>query len=184
MASDDLTQAHNTDDKKPSKRRRILVDRTFQFRFISSFLFSVLGGLFVVSGLFVAYYWFSSMEGLRRADEIITIDTRVFQEMEVENEAGEMETQMVATTKTVTGKTRWEIVLPPLMLNNLFIMLIAVGIGLLLSSRIAGPVLHIQRVLKDFRSGKKGTRIQLRKRDSLKNLAEDIHGLLDDLERK
>jgi HAMP domain-containing protein len=164
------------------KRRTILVDKGFQFRIIRAFLLSVLGGLFLVSLLFVGFYWFSSLEGVRRADERITIETRVFREIEQKNEAGELKTEIVPITKQVTGRARWEIVLPPLMLNNLLIMAIVIVVGMVLSFRIAGPVVHIQRVVQNAVNGKKGGRINLRKKDSLKGLADDINTLLDTYE--
>lgn len=47
--------------------------------------------------------------------------------------------------------------------------------------RVAGPVLVIHRAVKAMRRGDYGARLQLRRRDHLKDLAEEVAGLRDEM---
>jgi HAMP domain-containing protein len=79
--------------------------------------------------------------------------------------------------------------------HEFFITLIALGMcsalfligmtALLLrySHRIAGPLYHFQRVLREVTSGNRSARITLRKSDELQELARDFNQMMDSLEK-
>ncbi len=84
--------------------------------------------------------------------------------------------------KEVIGLKRQDIVLPPLLINNLLIMLIIIVVGIFYSHRIAGPMYRIETDIKRVLDGEKNVRINLRKKDKLKSLAELVNQLIKKLE--
>ena len=158
----------------PQKRRTYLVDRTFQYRFIGVFLLSTFIALVLFTGAVVLYYWASSMAGDNLFKEFIDINKQVY-ELQDDGEGGQIR---VPTTETIYGVKRWEIVLPPILINNLFILIVISLIGTLYSHRIAGPAHRITRELGRVLHGEAGVRISLRKKDDLKELSARINDLL------
>lgn len=73
-------------------------------------------------------------------------------------------------------------------LSMLLMLIIPLGIAayisLYISHQIAGPAYQISKILKKWRQGNITTRIQLRKDDSLKELATDINLVLNDMETR
>ena len=156
------------------KRKQLVVDKSFQFRFVSTFLFSVLGALLLFSLLVAAYYWISTMAGENLFKEFITIDRQVIIEEElIEN--GVARTVEVPSTETIVGVKRWELVLPAILVNNLIIMILVSIIGIHYSHRIAGPVFRISQDIGRILEGEKGVRIKLRSNDGLQNLARMVN---------
>ena len=156
------------------KRRTYVVDRVFQYRFIGMFLFSIIISLFLFSGGTVLYYWASSMAGDNLFKEFIDINKQVY---EIQEDA-DGERVRVATTQTVHGVKRWELIVPPILINNLFMLIVISVIGVIYSHRIAGPVYRINRELRRTLDGEKGVRISLRKRDKLRDVSMRINALL------
>ena len=160
--------------KNLQKRKTFLVDRAFQYRFIGVFLLSTVLALVMFTGAVVLYYWASSMAGDNLFKEFIDINKQVY-EIQDDGEGGQVR---VPTTETIYGVKRWEIVLPPILINNLFILLVISAIGIIYSHRIAGPAYRITRVIGRVLHGEAGVRVALRKKDSLKELSERINDLL------
>ncbi|MHC5066316.1 MAG: hypothetical protein ACYTG5_20350 [Planctomycetota bacterium] len=50
------------------------------------------------------------------------------------------------------------------------------------SHRVAGPVVNIARILKDFRGGNLSARVHLRRGDLVMDIADEVNGFLDWLE--
>ncbi len=69
-----------------------------------------------------------------------------------------------------------------LILRLIFISPLVILIGLVLSSRIAGPIHRIKRYLKKISLGKYGKRLELRKKDELHDLADEINVLVSKLD--
>jgi len=69
-----------------------------------------------------------------------------------------------------------------LILRLIFITPLVILIGLVLSNRIAGPIYRIKRYLKKVSLGKYGKRLELRKKDELHDLAEEINVLVSNLD--
>lgn len=70
----------------------------------------------------------------------------------------------------------------------LFLFVVATGLivfrGLRLSHRIAGPAHNIRRSVQCLREGELSVRIRLRRGDFLTELAEELNGLIEDLEKR
>jgi methyl-accepting chemotaxis protein len=160
------------------KRRTYLVDRAFQYRFIGMFLLSIMISLLLFTGGTVFYYWASSMAGDNLFHEFIDINKQVY---EVREDASGNKIR-VSTTKTVHGVKRWELVVPPILINNLFMLIVVSVLGILYSHRIAGPVYRINRELGRALDGEAGVRITLRKRDKLRDVATRVNTLLTEFD--
>jgi hypothetical protein len=156
------------------KRRTYVIDRAFQYRFIGTFLLSIIISLVLFSGGMVLYYWASSMAGDNLFKEFIDINKQVY-EVEIAEDGTRTR---VPTTETVYGVKRWELIVPPILINNLFMLIVISVIGVLYSHRIAGPIFRINRQLARVLDGEKGIHITLRKRDNLHDLAMRINALI------
>ena len=71
------------------------------------------------------------------------------------------------------------VILPPLLLNDLAIMILVIVIGVYTSHRIAGPVYRIASDIDRALSGERGVHVSLRRRDSLAEFAEKVNQLLE-----
>jgi len=85
--------------------------------------------------------------------------------------------------KEVIGLKRHDIVLPPLLINNLLIMFLIIVVGIFYSHRIAGPMYRIEMDIKRVLDGEKGVTIRLRKKDKLKSLADLVNQLIKKVEK-
>lgn len=164
--------------KSVNKRKNYLVDRKLQTRFIATFVISILVALFLFTAGSFAYFWAASMAGDNLFKEFITIDKQVFEEREVETN-GQVSTVRYPTTKTIRGVRRWEIVFPPILINNLIILVVISIIGIFYSHRLVGPVYRMTADLKRILAGKGSRKIKLRKGDKFVELAETINKLIE-----
>lgn len=71
------------------------------------------------------------------------------------------------------------VILPPLLLNDLAIMIVAIIVGISVTHRIAGPVYRMAADIDRALSGQRGVRVYLRRRDSLAELAEKVNALIE-----
>ncbi len=71
------------------------------------------------------------------------------------------------------------LILPPLLLNDLAIMIVAIVVGIATSHRIAGPVYRIAADIDRALAGERGVRVSLRRRDALSDLAEKVNALIE-----
>jgi nitrogen fixation/metabolism regulation signal transduction histidine kinase len=85
--------------------------------------------------------------------------------------------------KEIVGLKRHDIVLPPLLINNLLIMLMIIVVGIFYSHRIAGPMYRIETDIKRVLDGEKGVTIRLRKKDKLQSLADLVNQLIKKVEK-
>jgi len=169
-------------DKVYIKRTNYLINKTFQFRLIGTFLLSILLALVIFSIGVVGFYWYSTMVGDNLFAEFITINKQVEKTEQVEKD-GETVTKTYTETKEIPGVKRWEIVLPPILINNLLILVVVAVIGIFYSHRLAGPVYRINKDLQKVLDGEQGVRVSLRKEDKLHDLADQINALLDKYEK-
>lgn len=158
-----------------NKRKSYVIDRTFQYRLIGTFLISIVGALVLFSSGTVLYYWASSMVGDNLFREFIDINKQVF--VTQPDEDGEL--IRVPETKTIYGVKRWEIIVPPLLINNFLIMIVISVIGLFYSHRIVGPVYRINRDLQRVLDGEQDVRVSLREKDQFHGLALRVNTLLE-----
>jgi len=159
------------------KRQNYLIDKKFQFRFVASFLFLVVVSLFVFSGGMFGYYWIRYAAGENVFSEFIYIQKQV----RVVNEEGEV----TGTRSEIQPPiNRLELILPPILINNVIIMVIFAVIGIFYSHRIAGPIYRIEKDLARILGGERGVKIKTRKRDNMKSLVAKINQLAERYERK
>ena len=71
------------------------------------------------------------------------------------------------------------VILPPLLLNDLAIMLLFIVLGILATHRIAGPVYRIEIDIERVLAGEKGVRVRTRKGDAFPDLAERVNELIE-----
>jgi len=71
------------------------------------------------------------------------------------------------------------VILPPLLVNDLVIMAVAIVVGIYATHRIAGPVFRMAADIDRALSGERGVRVSLRRRDSFAELAEKVNALIE-----
>jgi methyl-accepting chemotaxis protein len=71
------------------------------------------------------------------------------------------------------------VILPPLLINDIAIMVLIVVVGIFTSHRIAGPVHRMTEDISRTLSGERGVRVRLRRRDAFPELAEKVNVLLE-----
>jgi nitrogen fixation/metabolism regulation signal transduction histidine kinase len=165
------------------KRKNYVINRTFQYGLISTFLISVLAALLLFSAGFTLYYWISSSVGDNLFKEFIVIHKQIEKEREVVNEEGKTVTETYNEQKILPPVKRIYIILPPLLINNLLIMIVIALIGIFFSHKIAGPAYRMITVIDEVLKGDISERVRLRKKDKLAELADKINLLLEEYER-
>jgi hypothetical protein len=164
------------EEVKERNRRRIkIIDRTLQYRIVATYLGVVLAGFVIFSAGFFLYYWISYSYGDNLFKEIITIHKQVTETKSVE-ENGVMKVIPYTTTRDIPGVNRIELILPPLLINNLVTMMFVILIGIVTSHRIAGPAFRMQQEIARVIAGEKGVRVRLRKKDSFHERIEQLGG--------
>jgi methyl-accepting chemotaxis protein len=177
------------------KRRNYVIDRRLQFGMISLFLTAVLIALFVTSTGFVVYFWarYASAEaGSREYFIVYTAGSERSGARGIDGADGRAANEGGANENGIDGSaeetgaaavrtTRMEVVLPPLLINNLCIMILIAILGVFFSHRIAGPLYRIQLVITAALEGDHEQRVHLRPRDFGGELADKVNELLDNL---
>ncbi len=74
------------------------------------------------------------------------------------------------------------IMLPPLLVNDIAIMALAVVVGIVSTHRVAGPVYRMQSDIERVLSGQLHTRVRLRRGDAFPGLAEKVNELIERLD--
>ncbi|MGA2641111.1 MAG: hypothetical protein ABSG21_09430 [Spirochaetia bacterium] len=75
------------------------------------------------------------------------------------------------------------VILPPLLLNDLAIMVVVIVVGIRMSHRIAGPVYRIAEDIDRVLAGERGVRVTLRQKDALADLAEKVNQLIEHIDK-
>jgi hypothetical protein len=167
---------------KKFKRRNFVIDRRFQFGMISLFLGAVLIALFVSTIGMVIYYWARYSAGENKYQEYIVVYTQKrvtgSEDRNVDPAAVEEAFQPAAGERL----SRVDIVMPPLLINNLAIMVVIALSGIFFSHRISGPLYRIEQVIDEAIRGEGKARIHLRPRDFSHELAHKVNSLLDKIE--
>ena len=158
------------------RRKQYLVDKAFQLRLVGSFLLLIIVSLIVFSAGFAAFYWYRYMAGENVFKEFIHIQKEVKTYDDKGNVTG-------TRSEMVPGGNRLELILPPVLINNVLIMILFSVLGVFYSHRIAGPVYHMEEELRRALKGEKVAKIRLRKNDKLGNLAEKINRLIEEREK-
>jgi methyl-accepting chemotaxis protein len=165
-------------DGRTQKRRIKVIDSPFQYRMIATFLLVVVAGFAVFSAGLFLFYWISYSYGDNLFREIITIHKQVTETKTVE-EDGAKKTLTYTATRDIPGVNRLELILPPLLINNLAIMAFLIVVGIFASQRIAGPIYRLEKDIDRVLGGEKGVRVKIRKKDSFPHLAEKVNSLIE-----
>ena len=168
---------------KQYKRKQYVVNKKLQYGIISRFLVSVLIAIVIFSAGVVLYYWISSSVGDNLFKEFIVIHKQIETEKVVTNEAGEEVTETVYSSEVLPPVKRINIVLPPILINNLLILVLIVIFGIFSSHKIAGPAYRMIADIQQVLDGNTSVRVQLRQKDSLKDLAERVNDLIEAFEK-
>ena len=73
-------------------------------------------------------------------------------------------------------------ILPPLLVNDLAIMIVLIIVGIFASNRIAGPAYRMQSDIERVLAGEGGVRVRLRRGDAFPELAERVNKLLESID--
>jgi len=130
---------------------------------------------------FLVYYWASYIAGDNLFKEFVVLYKQVETVGEKEI-AGRTVEQRSYAVEAQPQTSRWRLILPPLLLNNLLIGIVLSVFAIWYSHRIAGPVYRITTDVRAALRGKRGVRIRLRRRDELLELANQINQLLEELD--
>ncbi len=158
------------------KRKTYVIDKKFQFRFIATFLILIIVSLILFSAVFAGFYFLQYINGENIFNEFISI-----QKISAAVDAAGNEI-------TISGPPiltdRFNLIVPPILINNLIILIVISVIGVFYSHKIAGPVYRIQEDIKKVLDGEKDIVIKLRKKDKLKELAEQVNKLIEEYNKK
>jgi methyl-accepting chemotaxis protein len=171
-----------TMEGRTQKRKIRVIDSPFQYRMIAIFLTVVVAGFAVFSAGLYFYYWISYSAGDNLFRESITIHKQVMETRTVV-ENGVSRNVETATTKEVPGVSRLELILPPLLINNLAIMAFIIVAGIFASQRIAGPIYRMEKDVDRVLAGEKGVRVKIRRKDNFPNLAHKVNELIQRSEK-
>jgi methyl-accepting chemotaxis protein len=81
-----------------------------------------------------------------------------------------------------TIASQLQIILPPLLANDLIIMIIAIVVGISVTHRVAGPIYRMQSDIERALSGESHARVRLRRGDAFPELAEKVNELIERLD--
>jgi len=162
------------------KRKNYVIDKRFQFRFIATFLLYILISLSLFSmGIFV-FYWISYMMG----DNIVSEFIVIYKQVPVLDDAGNVKydknNKPLTTTEPQPPLNPVQLILPPILINNLIIVIIISILGIFYSHKIAGPAYRIGTDISRVLDGEKGVVIKLRRNDKLHDLAAKVNQLIED----
>ncbi len=148
---------------------------------VKQFVITVMLCIGLSTAGFVAYYAILSSPSDRAAGEFVV----VYRQME-HREAAVVDGRHIErrsyTSEALPQTTRWALVVPPLLLNNLIITIVLIVLAVRFSMHYAGPVFRMSTDIRRVLAGESGVRIQLRRGDEMKELAHRLNALLDALE--
>lgn len=168
--------------KRHRRRKRRFIDVQLQSRLIVRSVGAIVLSTVLFSIGFLAFYWFSFIAGDNLFKEFIVVYKQIatVEEAEVNGRTIERRSYRVEAQPETS---RWRLILPPLIINNLLIAAVLSGFAVWYSHKIAGPVFRISTDIRAALLGKRGVRIKLRRRDELKVLAVQVNRLLEELDR-
>jgi len=70
-------------------------------------------------------------------------------------------------------------IFPPILINDIVIMVVLIGAGIFLTLRIAGPVHRVLSDIDRVLAGERRVRVRFRRRDAFPELAEKVNQLIE-----
>ena len=165
------------------KRKTYVIDKRFQFRFIATFLLYILISLLLFSGGVFIFYWISYMAGENIVSEFIVIYRQVPLLDSAGNQRLDSNNKPLTTTEPQPPINPIQLILPPILINNLIIVIIISILGIFYSHKIAGPVYRINTDITRVLDGEKGVKIKLRSTDKLQALAVKVNQLIEEYDK-
>lgn len=86
---------------------------------------------------------------------------------------------IAGTQGRIQGPEVLLVILPPLLVNDLVIMVLAIVVGIFMTHRIAGPVYRMEEDIDRALAGDASVRVRLRQRDAFQGLAERVNNLIE-----
>lgn len=74
------------------------------------------------------------------------------------------------------------VILPPLLLNDLVIMIFLIIVGIVGTNKIAGPAYRMESDVERALAGERNVRVRLRRGDAFPELAEKVNKLLESID--
>lgn len=149
---------------------------------IALFLLAIIVSFAIFSLGFAGYYWASYLAGENLFREFVVVYRQSEKVETVSIEGREVE-QRSYSVEAQPRTTRLQLILPPLIINNVLLAFVLGVLAVRYSHRFAGPIYRISTDIRRALAGEEGVRIQLRKNDELRELASRINALLEALER-
>lgn len=160
-------------------RKNFLIDRTLQYGAIAQVLslMMLIIVIFTVGSYF--FFWLVYESGNYNYKENII----VYQQIEVTKTVfidNIPQEQRYFESVAQEPVSRFELLLPSLLINNILVMIVLTFLGIGFTHRFAGPAYRIQKDLHTFRTEDSSKRIHLRQKDALQGLAKSINELLEE----
>lgn len=156
--------------EKKFVRKKILIDNSFQLKFILKALIPLVILMTVtVTGLLVGIDIIGKEFTFQSTSELIT---------RLSMSLGDDFT----STKLLSSLKFWGIV--AIMISALISVAYIIYVFLFFSHRIAGPILRFNKTLEEILDGNLNTRIQLRDKDEFKETADHFNNMLDSMRER
>lgn len=167
--------------KARHRRKKRFIDAELQSRLIVQSVGAIVLSTVLFSVGFLAFYWVSYIAGDNLFKEFIVVYKQI-ETVETVEVDGRSVQQRSYSVEAQPETSRWRLVLPPLLFNNLLIAGVLSLFAVWYSNRIAGPVYRISTDVRSAVLGKRGVRVRLRRKDELRDLATQINLLLEELD--
>lgn len=166
---------------RAKRRRRRRLTSGLQARMITHFVLAIIGTIGLTSLVFVTYFWIAYIAGENLHREFVVV-YRQFERVETVEVEGRRIERRSYESQALPETTRWALVLPPLLVNNFVIATVLAFLALRYSGHFAGPVYRMSTDIRRALAGETGVRIQLRRGDEMRELAQRVNALLEALE--
>lgn len=167
--------------QRDRRKRNARLDAGLQGRLIGRFVIAIALSSSIFTLGFVAYYWFAYIAGDNLFREFVVVYRQQERIEPVVVDDREIERRSYAA-EALPQTTRWRLIIPPLILNNLLIAVVLSILAIRYSHNIAGPIYRMSTDIRRALTGARGVRIRLRRQDELKELAVRINDLLETLD--
>jgi len=163
------------------RRKRRVHDRGVFGRLVRRQVIGIAIAMLVFSAGTVLFYWFSYTAGDNLFKEFVVVYKQV-ERVRVVSIDGKTVQQRYYETEAQPRVKRWELILAPIIINNVLVVAVLSIGSLWYTHRLAGPVYRMKNEIGRVLAGESGVRISLREKDELHELADDINRLIQRLD--
>jgi methyl-accepting chemotaxis protein len=168
-------------------RKIFIINRKFQFHFMGLLMGGLLASMLIFTLGFLSVVFIQNTILDSKFDEYLIVNVRVeMSEAEIASQRAQegfdpsprSNTDESTFFKTVPVPMRpFEYILPYILMNNVFILLIISILALNLSHRLAGPIYRINKTIEAAVQGPLERPIKLRKKDFFQETAHKLNTL-------